>query len=149
MHLIRHISLVFLIAHGVFGQTSEATKVASDVSIRVRIKNIDKIQGQMMLAVYDSKETFLTDHVVTTAKAPVTGKTMVLHVSGLQVSHSYAISTYHDVNGNGKLDTNLMSIPTEPFGFSNNNLGLIPIPNYQKSTFMIDRKTEEIEIRLR
>jgi len=32
----------------------------------------------------------------------------------------YAIAVYHDVNGNGKLDKNLLGIPSEPYAFSNN-----------------------------
>jgi uncharacterized protein (DUF2141 family) len=32
----------------------------------------------------------------------------------------YAVAVFHDVNGNGKLDTRLFGIPKEPYGFSNN-----------------------------
>jgi uncharacterized protein (DUF2141 family) len=33
---------------------------------------------------------------------------------------SYAVQVMHDENGNGKLDTNVMGIPVEGYGFSNN-----------------------------
>ncbi len=32
----------------------------------------------------------------------------------------YAITTFHDENGNGEFDTNLLGIPKEGFAFSNN-----------------------------
>lgn len=32
----------------------------------------------------------------------------------------YSISVVHDVNSNDKLDSNMMGMPTEAFGFSNN-----------------------------
>jgi uncharacterized protein (DUF2141 family) len=32
----------------------------------------------------------------------------------------YGIKAFHDVNGNGELDTNVLGIPNEPFAFSNN-----------------------------
>jgi uncharacterized protein (DUF2141 family) len=35
----------------------------------------------------------------------------------------YAISLYHDVNGNNKLDTGLYGIPVEGYGFSNHAKG--------------------------
>jgi uncharacterized protein (DUF2141 family) len=31
----------------------------------------------------------------------------------------YAVAVYHDVNGNGRLDTVPPGLPTEPYGFSN------------------------------
>ncbi len=33
---------------------------------------------------------------------------------------SYALRVMHDENGNGKLDTNVVGMPTEGYGFSNN-----------------------------
>jgi uncharacterized protein (DUF2141 family) len=32
----------------------------------------------------------------------------------------YAVAVIHDENGNGKLDTNVLGMPVEGFGFSNN-----------------------------
>ncbi|MGP1665711.1 MAG: DUF2141 domain-containing protein [Rhodanobacter sp.] len=33
---------------------------------------------------------------------------------------TYAVRLVHDENGNGKLDTNMVGMPTEGYGFSNN-----------------------------
>jgi len=117
--------------------------------LQVRVTNITKVQGKVMLAVYDRQEDFLTDNVVTSAIAEVHGNEVIMNLDGLVLSHPYAISIYHDVNSNGKLDTNIMRIPTEPYGFSNNNLGVLPIPNYQKSAFILDEKLDSLEIVLR
>ncbi len=118
-------------------------------ALRVKVTNIRKLEGQVMLAVYDRREDFLTDNVVMSAKVPVKSSEVVLDLDKLVTEHSYVISIYHDVNGNGELDTNLMSIPVEPYGFSNNNLGLIPIPNYDKSSFLMHDKLDSLEIELR
>lgn len=40
----------------------------------------------------------------------------------------YAVKLFHDENGNGKMDTNFLSIPTEGYGFSNNALGVLNMP---------------------
>ena len=32
---------------------------------------------------------------------------------------AYAVAAFHDENGNGKLDRNLLGLPTEPYAFSN------------------------------
>ena len=31
----------------------------------------------------------------------------------------YAVASYHDVNGNGRLDTGMLGLPSEPYGLSN------------------------------
>src|SRR5690606_37613482 len=51
------------------------------------------------------------------AKAPASGNPVVIRIAGLAAG-DYAIALYHDRNGNQKLDSNLLGIPTEPYGFS-------------------------------
>ncbi len=49
----------------------------------------------------------------------------------------YAVRVFHDENGNGKLDHNFLSIPSEPLGFSNGfSLGLFSgLPTFEKLRF--------------
>ncbi len=35
----------------------------------------------------------------------------------------YAIKSFHDIDGDGKLGSNMFGIPTEPYAFSNNAAG--------------------------
>ena len=42
----------------------------------------------------------------------------------------YAIATYHDLNGNGRLDTIPPGIPREPYGFSN-DVGRLARPSFK------------------
>jgi hypothetical protein len=43
----------------------------------------------------------------------------------------YGISLYHDENANGKMDKNLMGIPKEADGFSNNAKGFFGKPDFK------------------
>ena len=45
---------------------------------------------------------------------------------------TYAISAFYDENGNGKLDYNILGIPKESAGISNNYSGF---PKWEKSKF--------------
>ncbi|MEM9325565.1 MAG: DUF2141 domain-containing protein [Bacteroidota bacterium] len=147
MQLFRQIPVfacLVLVANMAMGQSLDQVK-----PLRVKISNITTLQGQVMLAVYDKQEDFLTEKVVTSAMAPVKANEVFMQLDSLALQRPYVISIYHDVNGNGKLDTNFMSIPTEPYGFSNNNLGLMAIPNYQKSSFLFDEQLDSLEIILR
>ncbi|MDE0522503.1 MAG: DUF2141 domain-containing protein [Boseongicola sp.] len=57
----------------------------------------------------------------------------------------YAVNGFHDNNGNGDLDTNLLGIPTEGYGFGNGATGLFGPAGFEPSS--IDVK-EAATIRL-
>ena len=44
---------------------------------------------------------------------------------------SYAVIAFHDINSNEKLDTNMLGIPTEPYGFSNDARGTFGEPDFE------------------
>ena len=50
----------------------------------------------------------------------------------------YAISVYHDANSNGELDSNLLRIPKEAYGFSNDARGAFGPPDYDQARFEFD-----------
>lgn len=60
----------------------------------------------------------------------------------------YAVRVFHDENGNGKLDHNFMSIPSEPLGFSNGfSLGLTSgLPTFEKLRFSFVSGARPLEI---
>jgi uncharacterized protein (DUF2141 family) len=62
---------------------------------------------------------------------------------------TYAIAVLHDENGDGKMNTNLLGIPSEGFGFSNNKLGIAGPPSFQRASFEIKNADTKIVIKLR
>jgi hypothetical protein len=48
---------------------------------------------------------------------------------------------HHGENSNGKLDTNLLGIPTEGYGFSNNATALIGTPSFSDASFFYKGQT--------
>ena len=48
---------------------------------------------------------------------------------------TYALAIYQDVNSNGKIDKNLIGIPTEPYAFSNNYKPTIKAPAFKNCQF--------------
>ena len=51
---------------------------------------------------------------------------------------TYAIGCFHDENDNGKMDTNLVGIPTEGVGASNNAKGFMGPPKFTDAKFMVE-----------
>jgi uncharacterized protein (DUF2141 family) len=62
---------------------------------------------------------------------------------------SYAATVYHDMNSDGKLTTNLMKIPSEPYGFSNNARGAFGPPSFKDAAFTIGEEDLTIEIQIK
>jgi uncharacterized protein (DUF2141 family) len=53
---------------------------------------------------------------------------------------TYAVSAFHDANGNGKLDTNFIGIPKEAVAMSNNPRVMGP-PRFKPSLFEVAGRT--------
>lgn len=51
----------------------------------------------------------------------------------------YAVGAFHDENGNGKLDTNFLGIPSEGVGVSNNKRPLVGPPSWNDAKFRLAR----------
>ncbi len=124
-----------------------ATGQSTD-TLRVKVSNIEEIKGAIMMAVYDKEELFMGKEAVASARVPVENHEQWIAFDNLTYGE-YAVITYHDVNGNGELDTNFFKIPKEPYGFSNVDGGWINIPSYKKSRFDFTKQKKSIEIALK
>ena len=61
----------------------------------------------------------------------------------------YAVAAYVDNNRNGRLDKNLLGVPKENFGFSNNARGMFGPPNFSAAEFVIGEGIVTKSIQLR
>ncbi len=118
-------------------------------TLEVQINNIKKAKGQIMLAVYNSADDFLSPNYFRTAVEKVAQEGVIsVQISDLAFG-SYAISVFHDLNSNENLDTNLLGIPSEPYGFSNDARGLFGPPDYEKARFDFEKNGQIIEVKVK
>jgi uncharacterized protein (DUF2141 family) len=61
---------------------------------------------------------------------------------------TYAVAVLHDENGNGKMDKNLLGIPKEGYGASNNPPKKMRPPTFDEAKFSLDAREKTIEIKL-
>jgi uncharacterized protein (DUF2141 family) len=59
---------------------------------------------------------------------------------------TYAISIGHDVNGNKRVDTNFVGMPTEQWGASNNARPNMRTPRFDEAMFKVAADTKEVVI---
>ena len=117
--------------------------------LQVEFSNILEAKGDLYVAVYNSSNAFLKeDQVFRKIIVPIT-QTGALKVSIDDLPPGqYALSCFHDVNGNGKLNTNWMGIPNEPYGFSNNARPKFRAPNWGEASFDFKEMGGSMNIRL-
>ena len=100
---------------------------AADLVIRV-----DKVRndsGQVKVALFDSAAGFLK-RPVRVADAPASAGATTVVIKDLAPG-DYGFAVYHDANGNGAMDRNLVGIPLEPFGFSKDAQGRMGPPAFE------------------
>jgi len=102
-------------------------------SLEVVVNNIKSDKGVVMVGIFNSDKEFL-EKAWRGEKPKAQPGTMKVTFKDVPAG-SYAISVYHDVNENGKLDKNLIGIPTEGFGFSNDAMGTFGPPSFEKAMF--------------
>jgi uncharacterized protein (DUF2141 family) len=98
-----------------FPQSAAADPAKAQLTLTVT--NIKDHQGALMIAVFD-QAGYDADKNVANSMVPVVGDsaTATFEIP----AGAYGIKLFHDVNGNGKMDTNAFGMPLEPFAFSNN-----------------------------
>ncbi|PHR42618.1 MAG: hypothetical protein COA32_17275 [Fluviicola sp.] len=123
-------------------------KKKDNANLYLEVKGIEKIQGNIMVAVYSNSENFpKTEKSFKNYSFNVDAKVMTLKLDGLHEGKPCAIAVYHDENGNQKLDENMFGMPTEKYGFSNNARETFSAPSFESAKVVVkDNKKTTIEI---
>ena len=115
------------------------TAIAGELSVNIR--GIESDAGQLMIAVIDSEAAFNGEApaVLSLLIAPKPGERTF---STDALPHgAYGIRVMHDENGNGDMDSNLVGMPTEAWGFSNNAMGNFGPPAWSDIRFEVAGST--------
>ena len=112
-----------------------AASQAGAADLTVHVDDVKAAGGRIEVTVYSSAGTFLK----TAAGAAGTAATLDANTIVLKdlPAGDYAFAVFHDTNSNGKLDRNLIGIPTEDYAFSNNALGKMGPPSFEQARFSL------------
>ncbi len=108
-------------------------------TLTLEVRDIDRPTGTLYVAIYSSPDNFLKKPL-TGVQAEVKDKQMFIPCQGLSAG-TYALCLFHDVNGNGTLDTGTYGIPAEPTGFSNDAVGVMGPPTFEQCSFTLRQDT--------
>jgi uncharacterized protein (DUF2141 family) len=95
-----------------------------------------KNQGTVYCSVFDQVKGFpgTSKLAIAYQAVPVKNKKAICQFN-LKPNKHYAIGILHDLNGNKRLDTNILGIPKEPWGVSNNIRPKFRAPNFDEAKF--------------
>lgn len=116
-----------------------ATQSVSAAELVIHITNKKDVNGVAFIAIIPESEAdkfpdgkaFLTKTIAMQSNEKT--KFIVKDIS----PGTYTANGFLDLNGNGKLDFNLVGAPTEPYGFSRDARGLFGPPSFADAAFTI------------
>ncbi|MGH8062763.1 MAG: DUF2141 domain-containing protein [Pseudoxanthomonas sp.] len=124
-----------------------ATTPVFAAELTVHLHGIRAQSGLVKVAVVDSQEAWDGKAApVQSDGAPPHGEDASFTFKGLKPGN-YAVLITHDENGNGKLDTNVMGMPLEGYGFSNNPQ-VMRKPTWDEARFEIGKDDVAIDVAL-
>ncbi len=104
----------------------------AEPTVRVTVAGVAAPQGFMMVALHDEKGW--SGAPLARARVAVAAKTVTLTLPA-PAPGRYGVKLFHDVNGDGKMDTNIMGFPAEPVGFSNDAPIRLGPPSFADAAF--------------
>src|SRR5688572_4699471 len=116
----------------------------AQTKLQVTVTNIKGQKGNIIVGIFDSDENFL--------KKPIDGKMEKATGDSITVVFEnlkpgkYAVSVLHDANKNKDLDRNKLGIPKEGFGFSNNVLGAMGPPSFNRAQIDLSSEQKDLDI---
>lgn len=115
----------------------------------VRVTGIPAASGEIGCALFTAAEGFpMDDAVARRVRLPADPAGVSCRFADVPAGR-YAVAVSHDANGNRKLDTNLIGLPTEAWGVSNNARPSLRAPRFDEARFDVaDGRETVIEVKV-
>ena len=135
LHTYILIILNFLFLNLIFSQEETTkfyiTELRGDISLEMEINNLESNKGLVYIRILNENE-----NPVIVGTSPVINFSSEISFDSISPG-KYAIQFFHDENENQKMDFNLIGIPKEKFGSSNDVKPILGPPKFEKMLFEI------------
>ena len=143
-NLITTFVLLITISATLTAQDMTATEATADLGVTaltVQLTGLKSDKGQLMVALYDSSDNWLSNGIMGEITTIVDGQATVTFNN---VPYgTYAISSFHDKDSNGELNTGLFGIPKEPYASSRGAKGRFGPPKWADAKFVLESASVE------
>ena len=118
-------------------------RVATHGILVIKINNLKKNGGIVNIGLFDSEEGFDNQRPINGGIIRGSKDTLTYVFYNVPLGKDYAIGFYHDENSNGRMDTNFLGIPREPYGFSGRGR------KFDTAKFLFDEQKKVVYVRPR
>lgn len=116
---------------------------ATSGSLTYRFANLPSTKGVVRVVIYDKPDQFLSENGWFRADSAYIQPDGSAEV---KIAHlpfgKYAAALYLDENQNGLIDRNLVGMPVEAYGFSNDVRAKWSVPGFEKAQFAFQNDTQ-------
>lgn len=105
--------------------------------IVVRVSGVTAANGEIGCALFERDTGFPMDNTSARARWQTAAAEGVTCRFADVVPGRYAVSVVHDLNGNRRVDTNLIGLPTEAWGVSKGVRPTLRAPRFDEAAFVV------------
>jgi uncharacterized protein (DUF2141 family) len=119
--------------------------------LEVTVPQVRNAQGGLGCQLFASAQGFPKkgERALQSVMSPITNGTARCRFQPVPAG-TYAVAVVHDENGNQKLDSNFLGVPTEGYGVSNNKTYAMSEPRWDESRFdLAEGESRQLTISLR
>ncbi|MDP3369487.1 MAG: DUF2141 domain-containing protein [Brevundimonas sp.] len=133
--MIRIAAAVVLLATPAYAQSAESSVILTfETGART---------GAVMVALFDSAAAFDGDSGRPVAVKAISASGPVVATFENLPAGDYAVKAFHDLNGDGEMNTNPFGMPVEPYAFSNNAVGNMGPARWNRARFTVSGETAQ------
>ncbi|MBL7942746.1 MAG: DUF2141 domain-containing protein [Flavobacteriales bacterium] len=130
------------------GLSAPDVGVPSTGTLTVNISQLRSDAGQVGILVFNAASGFPGDPGQAVAKAMVSPTGRTCNYAFALGPGRYAVAIMHDENANNELDTNMLGIPTEGYGFSRDASGWFGPPSFDSAAINFSGDAMGITMRM-
>ena len=140
--------MVFCLALGQ-AAADEAKPVVKFGTLVIELDGLANDKGEVLVGLYNDPKKFPKENqALQNLKCKPSKKKCVIKTMKLSYGE-YGVAAMHDENKSGNMDYNLIGMPKEIYGFSNNKRAVFGPPGFNACRFLIDKPLVKIRITLK
>lgn len=113
----------------------------------IQVEGLRNSDGVVTVALYEKEGHLSEDKVLISVKGSIKNNKATLKTKGLPYGE-YSLVVLHDENNNGKMDYNIVRMPKEGVGFSNNPKIGLSKPNFEETNVTLREREKKINIKM-
>jgi uncharacterized protein (DUF2141 family) len=147
--LLHLMTTILIVQSSFFNFISLPYSQPTNGSILITISNIRSNNGKVNISLFAKSDGFpsTVEKALAVQSVAIQKNQVSVRFDNLPFG-TYAVACLHDENGNGKMDTNLVGIPKEGYGASNNAVNKFSAPKFEAAKFPFNAAVMSVNFKM-